>query len=201
MRKPGSLSEIFDAVESCKECKLHKFREKVVFAEGKDDARIMLIGLSPGKRENSTGKLFIGPAGDLLNELLHLAKLNRSSLYITNIVKCHAPTYSIGEEEIAACSKYLDAQIEIIKPEILIPLGTIATQYVFGKYNLPGKRISEIHGKLFSTAGDLFNPGSRIKIIPMFHPAAALRNPALLNTVRKDWQSLNFEEGKTNKAK
>ena len=190
----NSLNEILEAVKTCKKCKLYKFRERLVFAEGKDNARVMLIGLSPGKVENSTGKLFVGPSGDFLNELLQLAKLRRESLYITNIIKCHAPTYSIGQKEITACSIYLDRQIEIIKPETIIPLGSIATQYILGKYNLTKERISEMHGKSFrATIEDLFNIGRSIRIIPMFHPAAALRTPELLELIKKDWQSLEKE--------
>ena len=186
-----SLTEIFEAVQACKKCNLYKFRDRCVFAEGRDDAKIMVIGLSPGKEENATGKLFVGPSGDFLNELLQLAKISRGSLYITNIIKCPAPTYSIGKEEIAACSPYLAKQLEIIEPEIIIPLGTIATQYILEKYNLAREKISEIHGKLLqTTSGDLFNPSRDIKIIPMFHPAAALRTPGLAEVVKKDWQKL-----------
>ena len=179
----------------------------------------MLVGLSPGREENSSRKLFIWPSGDFLNELLRLAKIDRGSLYpvrdrlpkatdrhlrclisngvyITNIIKCHAPTYSIGQKEVDACAGYLDKQIEMIKSETIIPLGSIATQYTLGKYNLPRpweqgrglskKRISEIHGQLFSvTAEGLFNPNRNIKIIPMFHPAAALRTPGLSELVKK----------------
>jgi len=190
----NSLNEILEAVETCKKCKLYKFREKLVFAEGKDDAKVMLIGLSPGKEENSTGRLFIGPSGNFLNELLQLAKLNRESLYITNIIKCHTPTYSIGQKEITTCSIYLDKQVEIIKPETIIPLGSIVAQYILGRYNLPKERMSEIHGRFFKASiGDLFNTSRNIKIIPMFHPAAALRTPELLELIRKDWQKLHKE--------
>ena len=193
----NSLKEILEVVETCKKCKLYKFRDKCVFAEGKNDSKMMLIGLSPGKEENSTGRLFIGPSGDFLNELLQLAKLKRESLYITNIIKCHAPTYSIGQKEITTCSIYLDKQIEIIKPETIIPLGSIATRYALERYNLPKKGISEIHGQFFrATVGDLFNPKRVIEIIPMFHPAAALRTPALLELIKKDWQSLDLTEHK-----
>jgi uracil-DNA glycosylase family 4 len=195
MTNLGSLNEVLAAVESCRKCKLYKFRDKCVFAEGKNDAETMLIGLSPGKEENSTGKLFIGPSGDFLNELLQLAKIDRESLYITNIIKCHAPTYSIGKDEVAACSPYLDKQIEIIKPKTIIPLGSIAVHYILEKYNLLKKGISEIHGQSFHAGvGDLFNPGRQIKIIPMFHPAAGLRTPALAELIKKDWQSLYNEK-------
>ncbi|MDP8216830.1 MAG: uracil-DNA glycosylase [Candidatus Kaelpia imicola] len=191
----NSLNEILETVGTCEKCGLYKFRDKVVFAEGEKNAKVMLIGLSPGERENSTGKLFIGPAGDFLNELLQSAKLNRGAFYITNIIKCHASTYAIGQKEVDACVIYLDKQIEIIKPEVIIPLDSIAAQYILKKYDLPNKRISEIHGQLLRVSiGDLFDTGRNIKIIPMFHPAAALRTPGLLELVKKDWQNLNFKE-------
>ena len=114
----NSLGEILEAAKNCKECKLHKFRDKCVFAEGKNNAGTMLIGLSPGKEENATGRLFVGPSGDFLNGLLKLAGIDRESLYITNIIKCHAPTYSIGREEIAVCSLYLDKAAALRTPEL-----------------------------------------------------------------------------------
>ncbi|KPK97895.1 MAG: hypothetical protein AMJ95_06795 [Omnitrophica WOR_2 bacterium SM23_72] len=189
-----SLNEILEAVESCKKCKLYKFRNKCVFAEGGGGAETMLIGLSPGKEENSTGRLFIGPSGDFLNGLLQLAKICRESLYITNIIKCHAPTYAIGKAEVAACSPYLDKQIEIVRPKTIIPLGSIAMQHIFEKYNLPKKAISEIHGQTFQAPiRDLFNTTQELRIIPMFHPAAALRTNGLLGLIREDWQNLHNE--------
>ena len=89
MTSLNNLNDILAAVETCKKCKLYTLRDTCVFAEGERDAKTMLIGLSPGKEENSTGRLFVGPSGDFLNELLQLAKMNREALYITNIIKCH----------------------------------------------------------------------------------------------------------------
>jgi uracil-DNA glycosylase len=191
MEKLNSLDEVFQAVKKCTKCKLYKFRNKTVFAEGISNAKIMLIGLSPGQQENKTGKLFIGPAGDFLNELLSLAGIERNSLYITNIIKCHAPTYEIGREEVDTCSLYLDKQIDIVKPDTIISLGSAASGYILKKYKLGDVKISKVHGQLFEVAiGDLFTPRQNIKIIPMFHPAAALRNPNLLEEVKSDWKNL-----------
>jgi DNA polymerase len=191
MQKLNSLNEIFQAVEKCTKCKLHKFRNKTVFAEGTSNAKIMVIGLSPGQQENKTGKLFIGPAGDFLNELLSLAKIERDSIYITNIIKCHAPTYEIGREEIASCLTYLNKQLNIIKPDIIIPLGSAASGYILKKYKLGEEKISKVHGQLFEVAiGDLFTPRKNIKVIPMFHPAAALHNSSLLESIKFDWKEL-----------
>jgi len=190
----NGLNEVLEAVKTCKKCGLYKYRDKCVFAQGRDDAKTMLIGLSPGREENLSGKLFVGPAGDFLNKLLRLAGLDREALYITNIIKCHAPTYAIGQKEVSACSEYMDKQIEIIKSKTIIPLGSVATQYILEKYNLLKKRISEIHGQIFYAGdGDLFNSDRRVKIIPMFHPAAALRTPGLSALLEKDWQRLYNE--------
>lgn len=182
-----TLQDILGAVATCVRCKLHKSRDRCVFAEGRGDARVMLIGLSPGKEENATGRLFIGPSGNFLNELLQMAGIKRESLYITNIIKCHAPTYSIGKTEIAACAPYLDRQI--IKPSAVVPLGAVATNYILEKYNLSKRPISEIHGQRYNVKG-AFPPLRDVQTIPMFHPAAALRNPFLEETIKKDWKDL-----------
>ncbi len=191
MEELNSLEEIFEAVENCEKCKLHEFRDKCVFAEGKNNANIMLVGLSPGRQENLSGRLFVGPSGDFLNELLQLAGLDRNELYITNIIKCHAPTYAIGPKEISACSIYLDKQIDIVNPKVIIALGSVAGRYILEKYNIANQKVSDIHGQVFSVSmKDLFSPDRTLKIIPMFHPAAALRSEGLLELVKKDWQNL-----------
>ena len=190
------LANILTDVSNCRKCKFWKFREKVVFAEGRSDAKVMLIGLSPGREENLTGKLFVGPSGDFLNKLLSIAKLNRETLYITNVIKCYAPTDLISQAEIDICSLYLDRQIKLVKPKVIISLGSIPTKYIFTKYSLPKKKISEIHGQVFevTTMADLFDINSaseNIKIITMFHPAAALRTYSLLEVVKNDWKNLS----------
>ena len=190
------LTNLLTDVSNCEKCKFWEFREKVVFAEGRSNAKVMLIGLSPGREENLTGKLFVGPSGDFLNKLLSIAKLNRETLYITNVIKCHAPTDLISQTEIDICSLYLDRQIKIVKPMVIISLGSIPTKYIFAKYNLPKKKISEIHGQVFevTTTADLFDVKStseNIKIITMFHPAAALRTYSLLEVVKNDWKNLS----------
>lgn len=186
------MAEVLGAVKNCTKCGLHQFRDKCVFAEGKETAQIVLIGLSPGREENSTGNLFIGPSGDFLNQLLRLAGIGRASLYITNIIKCHAPTPAIGKEEVAACSPYLDKQLEIVNPKTIIPLGSVAAHYILEKYKIPKEKITEIHGKRFTVSvGDLFSPLKDIKIVPMYHPAAALRTPALEETIKEDWRKLH----------
>jgi len=180
------LSELRRRVEDCRRCKLWRTRRKPVFGEGAEDAKIMLVGLGPGYYENIEGRPFVGAAGKLLDELLALAGLGRGEVYITNVMKCYLPTNEATEEEIGACTPYLDRQLEIIRPKTIITLGNIATKYIFDKLKLPLASMGDLHGKTFA-APDL---SPRVRVIPMYHPAAALRNPGLTDVVRKDWKNL-----------
>ena len=180
------LAELKSQVELCHKCKLYKTRNNSVFGEGPENAKIMLIGLGPGYHENREGRPFIGAAGKFLNELLALAGLKREQIYIANIMKCYLPTNKATDDEIKTCTVYLDKQIEIIKPKKILPLGNVATKYVLTKYRLQLAPIGKLHGKPFSIS-TLF---LQTKIIPMYHPAAALRNPGLKNVIKNDWKNL-----------
>jgi len=173
-------------VESCRRCRLWEGRYKLVFGEGPEDAEIVLVGLGPGYNENLEGRPFIGAAGKLLNKLLALAGLKREDVYITNVVKCYLPDNKVTDEEIRACTPYLNKQIEIIKPKIIVLLGNVATNYIFNRFGLQPTSMRNLHGKIFSIS-TLF---LQTKIIPMYHPAAALRNPGLKDVVRNDWKNL-----------
>ena len=179
-----NLKQLKEKAESCKQCDLWKNRKKSVFGEGPENAKIMLIGLGPGYWENEKGRPFVGAAGKLLNKLLGFAGLRREEVYITNVVKCYLPDNQVTDEEVKTCtSLYLDNQIKIIKPETILTLGNVATGYVFKKFNLSLASMGKIHGNIFPIYNLLFKG----KIIPMYHPAAALRNPGLRKTVEEDW--------------
>lgn len=180
------LSGLRRQVESCRRCKLWERRNKPVFGEGPEDAEIVLVGLGPGYHENLEGRPFVGAAGKLLNELLALAGLKREDVYITNVVKCYLPDNKATDEEIRACTPYLNKQIEIIKPKTIVLLGNVATNYIFNRFGLQLASMRNLHGKTFSVS-TLF---LQTKIIPMYHPAAALRNPGLKDVVRNDWKNL-----------
>jgi uracil-DNA glycosylase family 4 len=182
----NDLSELNRQVELCRKCGLWKTRSKAVFGEGPENANIMLVGLGPGYHENSEGRPFVGAAGKLLNELLALAGLEREGVYVTNIMKCYLPNNQPTEEEIKACTPYLDEQVEIIKPKTIILLGNVVNKYIFNKFGLQLSSMGNLHGKNFS-ASTLF---LQVKIIPMYHPAAALRNPGLKDIVENDWRNL-----------
>jgi uracil-DNA glycosylase family 4 len=187
------LPELRKEVEGCRRCELWRERKIPVFGEGPEDAEILLVGLGPGYHENMEGRPFVGAAGRLLDKLLELAGLRRGDIYITNVIKCYLPDNKATEEEIRACAPYLDRQIETIKPKIIIPLGNVATKHVFNRFGLKLASMYDLHGRIFS-ATSLF---LQAKIIPMYHPAAALRNPGLNKVVKSDWKDLGEVLGET----
>lgn len=182
-----SLEELRRLVEACRKCELWKVRRRPVFGEGPADAEVMAIGLGPGYHENLQGRPFVGAAGKLLDELLALAGLDRAKIYITNVVKCYLPDNKPTESQVRTCaSNYLDKQVAIINPKVILALGSVAAEYAFKKFGLPLRPMGSIHGQLHE-ARSLFGPKL---VIPMYHPAAALRNPGLREVVAEDWRRL-----------
>lgn len=172
------LNEIAAQVRRCEDCQLHFSRKNAVSGEGPSNSELMFIGEGPGFHENEQGRPFVGQAGKFLDELLEVAGYNRSQVFITNVVKCRPPgNRDPLPEELAACAKYLDRQIEVINPSVIVTLG----RFSMAKY-LPGAKISEVHGKTFWVHERL--------IVPMFHPAAALHQPALKNSIIEDFRKL-----------
>lgn len=161
-------------VMSCKRCDLSRTRINPVFGEGSENAEIMFIGEAPGSNEDKQGRPFVGRAGKILDELLASIDLEREDVYIANILKCRPPNNRNPERgEIESCTEYLDAQIEMISPKVLVPLGNFAFQYLFQKYGLNAEKISVVHGKIFKKT-TLFGT---VYIVPMYHPAVATYNP------------------------
>jgi len=146
--------------------------------EGDNDADIMLIGEGPGKNEDEQGRPFVGRAGDLLTDLLKSAGLSRAEVFITNVVKCRPPeNRDPRKSEINKCNPYLNRQIRAIDPRVIGTLGNHATETLVDE-----KGISKIHGKEFEYEGKI--------LIPLYHPAAGLYNPALKETMIEDIQQL-----------
>lgn len=172
------LDWIASEVSVCMKCALHESRKRVVTGEGPADAEIMFIGEAPGFHENEQGRPFVGASGRLLDQLLEQAELTRSEVFIANVVKCRPPGNRDPQpEELGACSEYLHAQIESINPSIIVTLGRIS----MGTY-FPGAKITAIHGQMQSIDGRF--------IIPMYHPAAALHQPALRPSILADFAKL-----------
>jgi DNA polymerase len=147
----------------------------------------MFIGEAPGFNEDKQGRPFVGRAGRILDELLASIGLKREDVYIANILKCRPPNNRNPErDEIKACTEYLNKQIEIIQPSVLVPLGNFASQYLFERYGFPTDTISKIHGKVFQKStlyGCLY-------IIPMYHPAVATYNPTKKTVLLEDFNRL-----------
>lgn len=178
MNAEDTLAQVAKEVVVCKKCDLWRSRKNAVPGEGPADAEIMLIGEGPGFHENEKGRPFVGAAGNFLNELLAQAGLERSDVFITNVVKCRPPgNRDPLPEEIATCDQYLERQIEAINPKIIITLG----RYSMGKF-MPGAKISSVHGQM-RKVGDRF-------VIAMFHPAAALHQASIKPTILKDFAQL-----------
>jgi len=172
------LREISAQVRVCQACTLHHSRKNGVPGEGSPQAEIMFIGEGPGFHENELGRPFVGPAGKFLDELLAEAGYVREQVFIANVVKCRPPgNRDPLPDELSACSRYLDRQIEVINPCVIVTLGRIS----MGKF-LPNARISEVHGKPTWVQDRL--------VVPMYHPAAALHQPSLKPVIIADFRVL-----------
>jgi uracil-DNA glycosylase len=179
------LEEIKDEVLACKKCPLYKQRKIPVIGQGSHKARIMFIGEAPGKNEDLTGVPFCGRSGNVLNELLASVGISREDVYIANIIKCRPPLNRDPEEkEIRACSKYIERQIDLIKPKVISPLGRYSMKFVMEKFGLGDKvqAISKIHGTAFEKDG--------LAIIPFYHPAVSVYNPNMKAVLKKDFKIL-----------
>ena len=184
MEKQELMSKIKESVEKCKKCELSKTRKNPVIGDGSLDSEILFIGEAPGYNEDLQGRPFVGRAGKILDNLLESVGLNRDSVYIANILKCRPPNNRNPQKnEINLCIEYLNKQIEIIQPKIIMPLGSFACSYIFEKYGIKYDKISKIHGKLFQKNTLL----GKLRIIPMYHPAVATYNPNIKNQLIKDF--------------
>ena len=156
-----------------------------VIGEGSHDATVMFIGEAPGENEAKTGRPFCGRAGKVLDSLLESAGIKREDVYITNIVKDRPPKNRDPlPEEIETYAPFLDRQIEIIKPKVIATLGRFSMEYVMRRYGLEGEldTIGTLHGKILQTTNS--------KLIPLYHPAAAIYNQHLHDTLKQDFQVL-----------
>ena len=164
------LENLHHTCSSCTTCKLAATRKNVVFGEGHPDAQLMIIGEGPGEDEDKTGRPFVGRAGQLLDQILAAVQIPRESVYIANMVKCRPPGNRNPEmDEIAACEHWLLEQIQLIRPQIIITLGNVPTQWAMGTT----LGITKTRG----VWGEFKKLSTPIKIFPMFHPAYLLRNP------------------------
>ena len=179
MGAEGQLAAIADEVRTCTRCPLAARRTLAVPGEGNALSDVLLVGEGPGAREDATGRPFVGPAGQLLDELLRFIGWVRGDAFITNVVKCRPPGNRDPEPaEMAACAGYLERQERALDPAVIVTLGRHSLQ----RY-LPGARIGAVHGRLRRARGGQH-------VFPMYHPAAALHHASLRETLFHDVRGL-----------
>ena len=167
-----------EAVRGCKRCGLHATRTQTVFGVGRRDAKLMVIGEAPGAEEDRQGEPFVGPAGQLLNAMLRAIGLRREDVYIANILKCRPPNNRDPRpEEAATCTPYLNRQIELIRPRVMLAVGRIASQWLL--------QTESPIGRLRGTVSRYGDAG--IPLVVTYHPAYLLRSP---HDKAKAWQDL-----------
>ena len=165
-------------INGCEQCELSRDRQNAVSGEGSLTAEIMFIGEGPGQQEDRNGRPFVGPAGHLLDEMLAAIGLKRPDVYIANMLKCRPPRNRDPlPSELDSCTPFLDRQIEIVAPSVIVALG----RFSFSKF-FPGESISRARGRP--------RRWRDIVVFPMYHPAAALHNPGLKPAIQKDFESL-----------
>ena len=176
----GRLTAVYEQARGCTACALSQTRTTVVFGAGNADADLMFVGEAPGANEDKQGLPFVGQAGKLLDKLLGEIGLDRSQVFICNTVKCRPPgNRDPHPNEIEACSHYLHSQVELIQPKVICTLGNFSTKLLRGDTT----GISRLHGQ-----DEIRMIGARaIRLLPLYHPAAALYAPSTLQTLRDDF--------------
>lgn len=176
--KGDSLEKVASEVRICVKCGLSESRTHAVPGEGPADARIFFIGEGPGRNEDLQGRPFVGASGRYLDSLIKEIGLDRTQVFITNVVKCRPPENRDPlPPELAACRDYLDRQIALVRPSVVVTLGRFSMARYF-----PGESITKIHGQA-KRVGDTY-------YLPLFHPAAALRNDAWRAAMKEDFQKI-----------
>ena len=174
----NNLDEVAQLVRTCTDCPLHRDRTNAVPGEGPADAELMFIGEGPGFQEDKQGRPFVGPAGQFLEGLLASIGTSRRDVFIANMIKCRPPqNRDPSPVEISSCSKYLDRQIELVNPKLIVTLG----RFSLGRF-FPGETISRARGKVREKDGRF--------IYPVMHPAAALHRQELRTTIIEDFKAI-----------
>ncbi|MFH1032846.1 MAG: uracil-DNA glycosylase [Chloroflexota bacterium] len=184
----SALESLCQEIALCRKCEIARSRTNVVPGEGAENAEIMFIGEAPGWHEDQQGRPFVGPAGQFLEELLASIGLKRSQVYIANVIKCRPPgNREPLPGEIQNCREWLQRQIDLIRPKMIVTLGRYSMAMFF-----PGKSISKIHGTAHQQDGVIY--------FAMYHPAAALHQGSLRDTLKADMLKIPAILAETKKA-
>jgi uracil-DNA glycosylase len=174
-------------VAACRSCGLCKGAKNRVNGEGDLDSCAVFVGEAPGRREDESGRPFVGSAGRLLDRLLSGAGLSRRKIFISNVVRCRPPGNRRPKGgEVEACSGHLDRLLGIIEPKVIAPMGNSAIEYIFERYELGGAVIGDVHGKPLEVEA----PWGKVVVFPLYHPAAAIYNRKLLVELEADMAAL-----------
>mgnify|MGYP000005804684 CR=1 FL=1 len=174
-----SWSELYEQLSGCEKCRLCEGRNHIVPGEGNPNARLMFIGEGPGQEEDRQGRPFVGRSGELLTRMIHAIGIERSEVYICNVVKCRPPQNRNPEpDEAEACLGYLRAQVALVRPQVIVLLGKIACRYTLREEIF----ITRDHGRWFERKGVWF--------IPTYHPSALLRDPTKKRDAWDDFQKI-----------
>jgi uracil-DNA glycosylase len=183
----GSLAEVARVVASCTRCRLAATRTQTVFARGTGTSRLCFVGEGPGADEDAQGEPFVGLAGQLLDRMIQAMGFSRDEVYVCNIVKCRPPENRKPDpDEMAACRPFLETQLELVAPEVIVALGATAVQGLLGTT----EGITRLRGRWKLYQG-------RIAVMPTFHPAYLLRNPKAKREVWEDLQAVLRQMGRT----
>jgi uracil-DNA glycosylase family 4 len=178
-----ALLAFADQVSACTRCRLSQGRTQVVFGVGNPQADLLFVGEAPGFHEDKQGIPFVGQAGKLLDNLLAGIGLERSEVYIANVLKCRPPGNRDPQpDEIESCEPHLFRQIELIQPRVVATLGNFATKLLSGKPT----GITRVHGQ----EQEVTLGGNRVLLYPLYHPAAALYTPAMLKVLQDDFRRI-----------
>ena len=191
MSKTDELKKIKDEILNLKESPLYEYRTSnnyfPVIGEGSHDAHIMFIGEAPGKNEAETAKPFCGASGRVLDKLLASVGISRADVYVTNIVKDRPPeNRDPTPDEILLYAPFLDRQIDILQPKVIATLGRFSMVYILKRFGIVADPISKAHGSVYTAKA----PYGEVKIIPLYHPAAALYNGSMMATLEEDFKQL-----------
>lgn len=187
MSRKEALDSIASEIVVCPKCRLSKSRKKAVPGEGSPESAVMLVGEGPGRNEDLQGRPFVGQAGKFLNELLAEAGLTRERVFICNVVRCRPPNNREPlPDEIETCTPYLDRQIKVVQPRLIVTLGKHSTSHFFSKLSLSFRGITKAHGK----AKDVSFLGLGLTLFPTLHPAAGLYSAEYKRFLTHDFQQL-----------